>query len=129
MVQDKHRKEELWITTMNPKEGELKLILLKVVNRNIVEPTQQYITWEQNTTSKFILSFSDYEINIKVNDNPSNTISIKRFLSRPSHLVIGDCDNTLGTSVKSFISLSYAPNSTDVVNMACYLVDINGEQN
>ena len=114
---------------MNSREGELKLILLRVGNRNIIEPTQQVVPWNQNRTSKFLILFTSSEIVLKVNGSDQNKVSVKRFLESPAYLVIGDQDNTLGTSVKSFVSLSCAPHSTLEEDMVCMLIDLNDKKN
>ena len=112
MIQDKNRKEELWLTSICEKEGMLKLILLKVGNRTILEPTQQVIQIDQNSTMKILIFFTASEIKVQVNDLEKNCISIQRFIEQPMFVVVGDEDGTLGTSVRHFDSLSFAPNST-----------------
>jgi hypothetical protein len=100
---------------------------LRVGNRTIIEPTQQVITWDQHKTAKLSIYFTSKEIKVQVNELPQNVISIQRFLEAPSFLVIGDGDGTLGTSVKSFISLSYAPNSSSEEDLICYRVDLSNK--
>lgn len=41
-------------------------MLLRVLNRNILEQTQQFISWSQNTTAEFVIEFSQEEITLQV---------------------------------------------------------------
>ncbi len=93
---------------MNEKEGELKILLLRVQNRSIMEQTQQYMSWSQWEPARFLITFSSAEIKVQVGDNAQNSVSVHRFLNSPCYIVIGDCDNTLGTSVKHVFSFSVA---------------------
>jgi hypothetical protein len=99
--------------------------MLRVSNRNILESTQQFITWDQNRTAKFYLSFSQDEIKIKVNNLSQNILSIQRFMDAPAFLVIGDSDCTLGTSIKYLSSISYTENSLNEEDLTCYMIDLN----
>jgi len=103
------------------------LILLRVENRTIIEPTQQLMTWDQNKSVKLKIYFTSKEIKVQVNELPQNIISIQRFIDSPAYVVIGDCDGTLGTSVKSFNSLSYSPNSASEEDLICYRVDLTNK--
>lgn len=80
-------------------------MLLRVCNRSIIEQTQQFIIWNQNTSTEFLLLFSEDEIMVQVNGEKKNKVSIQRFIRQPFFLVVGDCDHTLGTSVKSLESI------------------------
>ena len=100
---------------------------MKVGSQTIIEPTQQIITWDQYKTAKLSIYFTSKEIKVQVNELPQNVISIQRFLEAPAFVVIGDCDDTLGTSVKSFHSLSYAPNSTNEEDLICYRIDLTNK--
>ena len=81
-----------------------------MLNKNIIEPTQQIIPWNQNRISKLNIYFNSTEIKVQANDMKQKSVSIKRFITDPAYLVVGDYDGTLGNSVKSFCSLSYIIN-------------------
>ena len=55
------------------------------------------------------------------------SVSIKRFIDDPAYLVVGDYDGTLGTSVKSFCSLSYSSNGREDEGLVCYRADIGNK--
>ena len=55
------------------------------------------------------------------------SVSIKRFIADPAYLVVGDYDGTLGTSVKSFCSLSCAPNGREDEGLVSCPVDFGSK--
>ena len=64
--------------------------MLKVHNKNIIEQTQQFIKWDQNSVAIFRISFEKTEIIVTVNDHRKNTLSFQRYMETPNCLTLGD---------------------------------------